>query len=164
MLIIVNKANGIKKISENEHYKARKKLFLWVGHILMYEKSDLKQSKWSVNQLSNHVGGNSSQNSHYSLHEHTLCVQMNITFTTLISNVDLHLSLLYLIYWHLLYVVVVCMSFLNYRFVLVRCVSEYISKIMEDIDTKNNQFREHILLRLECKYDLEMKVFVCSFG
>ena len=73
--------------------KARKKFFVWVGHILMYEKSDLKQSKWSVNQLSNHVGGNSSQNSHYSLHEHTLCVQMNITFTTLISNVDLHLSL-----------------------------------------------------------------------
>ena len=125
MVIIAYKTNLMKKYLKMSITKTAKKLFVWVGHILMYEKSDLKQSKWSVNQLSNHVGGNSSQNSHYSLHEHTLCVQMNITFTTLISNVDLHLSLLYLIYWHLLYVVVVCMSFLNYRFVLVLCVSEY---------------------------------------
>ena len=66
-------------------------------------KSDLKQSEWSVNQLTNHVGGNPSQNSYYPQHEHTLCLQMNST-STLISNVDLHLTLL--IYWHLLYAVV----------------------------------------------------------
>ena len=56
-------------------------------------KSDLKQSEWSVNQLTNHVGGNPSQNSYYPIHEHTfVCLQMNST-STLIWNVDLHLLL-----------------------------------------------------------------------